>query len=291
MERNRQLSVDIANEQRELIELLNQKLKLNETEPPLLEVDVGNVLYQVAVMRECGLLASARKKKGKQTGKRTRAKTQKPTGGRGNVVVAPITNMRTLFPDEMVVWVSFNDPTQVRFVAAATDFSYLNLHPNDPHVQVVGTAVAFTGEITLTRMYAAYIVEAWEIEWELANLDVGPKLCYMFPTVKDETGVITTPTLAAEYCAQREMPPPKMVSPIGGGKDIITFKRKINLLKFFGEPIDYKANFSGAVGSSPTNFINCGLCVVSSGINMTNGVLSKIRTRLKIRFYERTLTT
>jgi hypothetical protein len=195
-------------------------------------------------------------------------------------------SMANLMPDTHVLWMEYNFPTNELLAAAASNFAFLNLHPNDIFRPVVGTAVAYTGLTAITTFYNLGIVLAWELDWEFVNADAAPKEVYCIPNVTDLTGTVVSATTANFYVGERQTPQPRLIDATGG-MSRGTIKVRLNTPKFFGDPELYHANYAFVCGASPANFINCGLAAVTATVNMTLGLMCRLKLRAKVKFYSR----
>jgi len=219
-------------------------------------------------------------------GKRKNKSKKRNTSDVTTAVARNPSNLKNLLPDIKYTWMEFNLPTTVILTAAASNFAFLNLHPNDLWRPVVGTATTYTGMVALTTWYNYYLVEKWQLDFQMVNADAVPKQVFVIPSVQDLTAVVTTPATAQFYVGSRDCPEPRMLSAMGG-MDKGRIKLSIMCSKFFGELTEYETAYNAVTSTSPANFINCGLAAVTTTANMTLGLMVNLRMRARVKFYSR----
>jgi len=222
-------------------------------------------------------------RKGKR---RVKSKKKVNRADYSTAIVRGPSSMSNLLPDTKIIWLEFNNPTTVILTAAASNFAFLNLHPNDLFRPVVGTAVQYTGLTAMDTFYNYYLVEKWQLDMEFINADVVPKEVFVIPTPQDLTGVVSTPAEAQFYVGSRGVPTPKLVSATGG-MDRATIRYSMNCPKFYGERVEYETSYNAISTSSPANFLNCALVAVTTTANMTFGLMVRLKMRARVKFYQR----
>jgi len=224
-------------------------------------------------------------RKGKRNVKHAKKGNKKRFDSSTSIVRGPST-MANLMPDTKLMWLEYNLPTTVILTAAASNFAFLNLHPNDLFRPVVGTAVQYTGLTAMDTFYNYYLVKKWQLDMEFINADVVPKEVFVIPTPQDLTGVVSTPAEAQFYVGSRGVPNPKLVSATGG-MDRATIRYSMNCPKFYGEPVEYETSYNAVSTGSPANFLNCALVAVTTTANMTFGLMVRLKMRARVKFYQR----